>query len=150
VYAETRTAPLICSAADKQTSWASTRLVLLEFSTQLPEARVLEDRYGANINRWLFESKTEWLAMSASSSRTPRLRACAEAIERGGTRGVTVARREITKWRSPASPATRSQRECTVYAAMARSPVPSCHAVSVSHSRSSYALRDRGVLAFSS
>jgi polar amino acid transport system substrate-binding protein len=41
---------------------ASTRNALLQFSGQLPGSRVLEDRYGANINRMVVpKGKSGWL-----------------------------------------------------------------------------------------
>ena len=51
VYAETPESTLDLIRNGQADVMASTRLVLLDFSTKLSGARVLDDRYGANINR---------------------------------------------------------------------------------------------------
>jgi polar amino acid transport system substrate-binding protein len=93
VYAETpeRTFDLLLNGqADVM---ASTRLVLLDFSTKLSGARVLEDRYGANINRMVIPKGqagrlahvNEFVEDAKASGAVQKF------IERGGTRGVSVA-----------------------------------------------------------
>jgi len=93
VYAETpeRTFELLRSGqADVM---ASTRLVLLDFADQLPGARVLEDRYGANINRMVVpKGKAGWLSYVNEFVEDAKASGLVKKfIERGGTRGVTVA-----------------------------------------------------------
>lgn len=74
-------------------TFASTRPVLLAYSTKLPGSQVLEDRYGANL-----------IAMAVAKDQTGRLAYFSEfieeakasgivqrAIERAGERGVGVA-----------------------------------------------------------
>ena len=73
-------------------AWASPRFSLMEYSTQLPGSRVLEDRYGANL-----------IAMAVPKSQAGRLAYISEfieeakasglvqrAIERAGLRGYQV------------------------------------------------------------
>src|SRR5262245_11271008 len=63
VYAETPEQTFALMRDGKADVMASTRLVLLDFSEKLAGARVLADRYGANINRMVVpKGKTEWLA----------------------------------------------------------------------------------------
>jgi len=93
IYAETpqRTFELLRSGqADVM---ASTRLVLLDFADQLPGARVLEDRYGANINRMVVpKGKAGWLSYVNEFVEDAKASGLVKNfIERGGTRGVTVA-----------------------------------------------------------
>jgi polar amino acid transport system substrate-binding protein len=93
VYAETPDRTLDLLRTGQADVMASTRVVLLEFSAQLPGARVLEDRYGANINRMVVpKGKTEWLAYVSEFVEDAKASGLVQkAIERGGTRGVTVA-----------------------------------------------------------
>jgi polar amino acid transport system substrate-binding protein len=72
---------------------ASTRLNLLEFSEKLPGARVLADRYGANINRMVVpKGKADRLAhVNEFVEQAKATGALQQFIERSGTRGVTVA-----------------------------------------------------------
>jgi polar amino acid transport system substrate-binding protein len=72
---------------------ASTRLALLDFSDRLSGARVLEDRYGANINRMVVpKGKVDWLAYVSEFVENAKASGLVQkAIERGGTRGVTPA-----------------------------------------------------------
>jgi polar amino acid transport system substrate-binding protein len=72
---------------------ASTRLVLLDFWTKLTGARVLADRYGANINRMVVpKGKADWRAyINDFVEEAKASGAIQQFIERGGTRGVTVA-----------------------------------------------------------
>jgi polar amino acid transport system substrate-binding protein len=79
-------------------AWASARLPLLEYSAQLPGSRVLDDRYGANLQ-----------AMAVPQGQVGRLAYISEfieqakssgfvqaAIERAGERGAQVAPAGIT------------------------------------------------------
>jgi polar amino acid transport system substrate-binding protein len=72
---------------------ASTRLALLDFSDRLPGSRVLEQRYGANINRMVVpKGKADWLAYVGEFVENAKTSGLVQkAIERGGTRGVTPA-----------------------------------------------------------
>jgi polar amino acid transport system substrate-binding protein len=72
---------------------ASTRLALLDFSDRLPGTRVLDDRYGANINRMVVpKGKTDWAAYVNEFVENAKASGIVQkAIEQGGTRGVTVA-----------------------------------------------------------
>src|SRR5262249_6068669 len=93
VYAETPEATFELLRNRSTDAMASTRLVLLPFSEQLPAARVLADDYGANINRMVVPK--------GQAGRLAYVNECVEqakasglvqkAIERSGTRGVTVA-----------------------------------------------------------
>jgi polar amino acid transport system substrate-binding protein len=92
VYAETpdRTFDLLRSGQVQV--MASTRLVLLEFSTHLPGSQVLQDRYGANINRMVVPKgnagRLAYVGEFVEEAKASGL--VQKAIERGGTRGVTV------------------------------------------------------------
>jgi polar amino acid transport system substrate-binding protein len=92
-YAETPEQTFALMRDGKADVMASTRLVLLDFSTKLAGARVLTDRYGANINRMVVpKGKTEWLAyINEFVEEAKASGAVQQYIERGGTRGVTVA-----------------------------------------------------------
>jgi len=72
---------------------ASARPTLLEYSTQLPGTRVLEDRYEANINRMVVpKDKAGWLAyVSEFVDEAKASGLVQQAIERAGPRGVQVA-----------------------------------------------------------
>jgi polar amino acid transport system substrate-binding protein len=93
VYAETPEQTFALMRDGQANVMASTRLVLLDFSTKLAGARVLADRYGANINRMVVpKGKTEWLAyVNEFVEEAKASGAVQRFIERGGTRGVTVA-----------------------------------------------------------
>ena len=63
VYAETPDHTFDLLRTEQADAMASARPTLLEYSTQLPGTRVLEDRYGANINRMVVpKGKAGWLA----------------------------------------------------------------------------------------
>jgi polar amino acid transport system substrate-binding protein len=93
VYAETPEQTFALMRDGKADVMASTRLVLLDFSTKLAGARVLADRYGANINRMVVpKGKAEWLAyINEFVEEAKASGGVQQFIERGGTRGVTVA-----------------------------------------------------------
>jgi polar amino acid transport system substrate-binding protein len=93
VYAETPEQTFALVRDGKADVMASTRLVLLDFSAKLAGARVLADRYGANINRMVVpKGKSEWLAyVNEFVEEAKASSAVQQFIERGGTRGVTVA-----------------------------------------------------------
>jgi polar amino acid transport system substrate-binding protein len=93
VYAETPEQTLALMSSGKADVMASTRLVLLAFSAKLSGARVLADRYGANINRMVVpKGKADRLAfVNEFVVEAKASGAVQQFIERGGTRGVTVA-----------------------------------------------------------
>ena len=93
VYAETPDRTFDLVRTGQAAVMASTRLALLDFADKLPEARVLVDRYGANINRMVVrKGKVEWLAYVSEFVENAKASGLVQkAIELGGTRGVTVA-----------------------------------------------------------
>jgi polar amino acid transport system substrate-binding protein len=93
VYAETPEQTFALLRDGKADVMASTRLVLLDFSAKLAGARVLADRYGANINRMVVpKGKADWRAhVNEFVEEAKASGAVQKFIERGGTRGVTVA-----------------------------------------------------------
>ena len=93
VYAETPAQTFELIRDGKADVMASTRLVLLDFSAKLAGARVLADRYGANINRMVVPTgKADRLAyVNEFVEEAKASGAVQQFIERGGTRGVTVA-----------------------------------------------------------
>jgi polar amino acid transport system substrate-binding protein len=93
VYAETPEQTFALIRDGKADTMASTRLVLLDFSTKLEGARVLPDRYGANMNRMVVpKGKADWRAYANEFVEESKAAgAVQQFILRGGTRGVTVA-----------------------------------------------------------
>jgi polar amino acid transport system substrate-binding protein len=93
VYAETPDSAFDLLRTGQAQVMASTRLALLDLSDRLPGARVLEDRYGGNINRMVVpKGKVERLAYVSEFVEDAKASGLVQkAIERGGTRGVTVA-----------------------------------------------------------
>ena len=93
IYAETPEQTFALMRDGKADAMASTRLVLLDFSAKLAGARLLADRYGANINRMVVpKGKVEWRAyVNEFVEEAKASGAVQQFIERGGTRGVTVA-----------------------------------------------------------
>jgi polar amino acid transport system substrate-binding protein len=93
VYAETPEQTFALMRDGKADVMASTRLVLIDFSEKLSGAHVLADRYGANINRMVVpKGKTDWFAyVNEFVEEAKASGAVQKFIERGGTRGVTVA-----------------------------------------------------------
>jgi polar amino acid transport system substrate-binding protein len=93
VYADTPEHTFDLLRTGKADVMASTRLVLLGFAAQVSGTRVLEDRYGANINRMVVpKGKSAWLAAVNDFVEDAKASGLVQkAIERGGTRGVTVA-----------------------------------------------------------
>jgi polar amino acid transport system substrate-binding protein len=93
VYAETPEETFALMRDGKADVMASTRLVLIALSAKLSGARVLADRYGANINRMVVpKGKADWLAyLNEFVEEAKASGAVQQFIERGGTRGVTVS-----------------------------------------------------------
>ena len=93
IYAETPEQTFALMRDGKADVMASTRLVLLDFSAKLAGARLLVDRYGANINRLVVpKGKAEWRAyVNEFVEEAKASGAVQQFIELGSTRGVTVA-----------------------------------------------------------
>jgi polar amino acid transport system substrate-binding protein len=93
IYAETPEQTFALMRDGKADVMASTRLALLDFSAKLAGARLLADRYGANINRMVVpKGKAEWRAyVNEFVEEAKASGAVQQFIGRGGTRGVTVA-----------------------------------------------------------
>jgi polar amino acid transport system substrate-binding protein len=93
VYAETPDSTFELLRSGKADVMASTRLALLDLSDRSPGTRVLADRYGANVNRMVVpKGKAGWLAyLNDFVEEAKKSGLVRNAIERGGTRGVTVA-----------------------------------------------------------
>lgn len=93
IYADTPDATFDLLRIGQAAAMASARPTLLVYSTRLPGSRVLEDRYGANINRMVVpKGKAGWLAYVSEfveEGKTSGL--VGEAIDRAGPRGATVA-----------------------------------------------------------
>ena len=92
VYAETPDPTFDLLRSGRAGAYASTRPVLLGYSTQLAGSRVLEDRYGANLNRMVVpKGKAEWLAYVSEFVEAAKASGLVQkAIDRSGTRGITV------------------------------------------------------------
>jgi polar amino acid transport system substrate-binding protein len=93
VYAETPKPTFDLLQTGKAEVMASTRNALLEFADQLPGSRVLEGRYGANINRMVVpKGKAAWLAYVTEFVEEAKASGLVQkAIDRAGPRGVTLA-----------------------------------------------------------
>ena len=93
VYAETpdHTFELLCTG--RAGAMASARPTLLSFSTQLPGSQVLEDRYGANINRIVVPKgsagRLAYVSEFVEEAKASGL--VQKAIDRAGPRGTQVA-----------------------------------------------------------
>jgi polar amino acid transport system substrate-binding protein len=87
----------------KADAWASPRPPLLEYAGKLPGARVLDDRYGENLQSIAVAKRqdarlayiTEFVEDAKASGQVAR------AIERAGERGIEVAPREILTGATP-------------------------------------------------
>ena len=97
VYAETPDRTFDLLRTGQADAMASARPTLLEYSTQLPGTRVLEDHYGANINRIVVpKGKAGWLAYISEFVEEAKASGLVQkAIDRAGPRWVTVAPPEI-------------------------------------------------------
>jgi polar amino acid transport system substrate-binding protein len=93
VYAETPDSTFDLLRSGQADAMASTRFALLDFATQMPGARLLDDRYGANINRMVVpKGKAGWLAYVNEFVEDAKASGLVQkAIERSGMRGVMVA-----------------------------------------------------------
>lgn len=92
-YAETPEETFELLRSGKASAMASARPTLLTYSAQLAGSNVLEDRYGANINRMVVpKGKTAWLSyVSEFVEEAKATGLVLKAIERGGPPGVTVS-----------------------------------------------------------
>jgi polar amino acid transport system substrate-binding protein len=93
VYAETPDPTFDLLRSGRADVMASTRNALLDFSDKLPGSRVLEDYYGANINRVVVpKGRAEWLAYVNDFVEEAKASGLIQkAIDRVGPRGITVA-----------------------------------------------------------
>jgi polar amino acid transport system substrate-binding protein len=93
VYAETPDLTFDLLRTGHADVMASTRNHLLEISDKLPNSRVLEDRYGVNLNRIVVpKGRTEWLSYVNDFVEEAKASGLMQkAIDRAGPRGVTVA-----------------------------------------------------------
>ena len=93
VYAETPDPAFDLLRSGRASALASTRPVLLGYSTQLAGSRVLEDRYGANLNRMVVpKGKPGWLAYVSEFVEAAKASGLVQkAIDRAGSRGIGVA-----------------------------------------------------------
>ena len=93
VYAETPDPTFDLLRTGRAGAFASARPTLLDYSTQLPGSRVLEDRCGANLNRMLVsKGKAGWLDHVSEFVEEAKASGLVQkAIDRAGPRGVTVA-----------------------------------------------------------
>jgi polar amino acid transport system substrate-binding protein len=93
VYADTPEPTFELLRSGKTHVMVSTRNALLQFSDQLPGSHVLDDRYGANINRMVVpKGKAGWLAYVTEFVEEAKASGLVRrAIDRVGPRGVTVA-----------------------------------------------------------
>lgn len=93
VYAETPDPTFDLVRTGQAGAMASARPTLLEYSTQLPGTRVLEDRYGANINRMVVPKgqagRLAYVGEFVEEAKASGL--VQKAIDRAGPRGITVA-----------------------------------------------------------
>lgn len=92
-YAETPERTFELLRTGKADAMASARPTLLTYSAHLSGSRVLEDRYGANINRMVVpKGKASWLAYVSEFVEDAKATGVVQkAIERGGPPGVTVS-----------------------------------------------------------
>ena len=93
VYAETPDPTFDLLRTGHADAMASARGTLLEYSAQLPGSRVLEDHYGANINRVVIPKghvgRLAYVNEFVEEAKASGL--VQKAIDRGGPRGVQVA-----------------------------------------------------------
>ena len=92
-FAETPAQTFELLRSGKVAAMASARPTLLTYSAQLAGSNVLEDRYGANINRMVVpKGKAGWLSyVSEFVEQAKATGVVQKAIERGGPPGVTVS-----------------------------------------------------------
>jgi polar amino acid transport system substrate-binding protein len=93
VYGQTPEQTFALLRDGKADVMASTRLILLAFAPKLAGAHVLADRFGANLNRMVVpKGKADWQDYANEFVEEAKATgAVQQFIERGGTRGVTVA-----------------------------------------------------------
>ena len=93
VYAETPDPTFDLLHTGKADAMASARNTLLTYSIRLPDSWVLDDRYGANINRMVVpKGRSAWLAYVSEFVEEAKASGLVQkSIERAGPRGITVA-----------------------------------------------------------
>jgi polar amino acid transport system substrate-binding protein len=92
-YAETPDGTFELLRSGQANAMASARPTLLGYAAKLPGSHVLEDRYGANINRIVVpKGKADWLAYISQFVEDAKASGVVQkAIERGGPPGITVS-----------------------------------------------------------
>jgi polar amino acid transport system substrate-binding protein len=92
-HAETPDGTFELLRSGQASAMASARPTLLGYARQLTGSRVLEDRYGANINRIVVpKGKAAWLAYIGEFVEAAKASGVVQtAIERGGPPGITVS-----------------------------------------------------------
>jgi polar amino acid transport system substrate-binding protein len=93
VYAETPDASFELLRAGHADAFAQARPVLLDYATQLPASRVLQERYGVHLLAMaLPKGKAERLAYITEFIEEAKAWVwCRRAIDRGALRGIQVA-----------------------------------------------------------
>jgi polar amino acid transport system substrate-binding protein len=93
LYADTPDPTFELLRSGRADAMASARPTLLVLSTHLPSSRVLDDRYGVNINRMVVpKGKAGWLAYVSEFVEDVKGSGLVQkAIDRVGPRGTTVA-----------------------------------------------------------
>jgi polar amino acid transport system substrate-binding protein len=93
VYAETPDPTFDLLRTGQASAMASARPTLLDYSSRLPGSRVLDDRYGANINRMVIpKGKAGRLAYISEFVEEAKASGLVQkAIDRAGPRGAAVA-----------------------------------------------------------
>ena len=93
VYAETPDPAFDLLRTGQADAWASVGYVLQAYSSRLSGSRVLEDRYGANLEAMAVPmAQAGWLAYVSEFIEEAKASGLVQrAIERGGLRGVHVA-----------------------------------------------------------
>ena len=93
VYAETPDRTFDLLRTGQADAMASARNTLLAFSSRLPDSRVLDDRYGANINRMVvpkgMAARLAYVSEFVEEAKASGL--VQKAIDRAGPRGVQLA-----------------------------------------------------------
>jgi polar amino acid transport system substrate-binding protein len=93
IYAETPDPTFELLRDGKAAAMASARNTLLAYAARLPGSRVLDDRYGANINRMVvpkgMAGRLAYVSEFVEEAKASGL--IQQAIDRVGPRGVAVA-----------------------------------------------------------
>jgi polar amino acid transport system substrate-binding protein len=93
IFAETPDPTFDLLRTGRAHAMASARNTLLAYAARLPNSRVLDGRYGANINRMVVpKGRSDWLAYVSEFVEEAKATGLVQkAIDNAGPRGVTVA-----------------------------------------------------------